>query len=261
MPTIRSGDADIFFEIIGSGEPLLMIMGLGADSRMWMLQTPAFSARYTCVALDNRGVGRSSAPEGSYTTEQMAGDALAVMDAAGVERAHVLGISLGGAIAQQVALKAPERVRSLTLAATWCARNPYTDRMAEIGRHVAGLGDRVLIRSALLWTFSSATIIGNPALLDQVEQVATDYHPSPAAFLRQLDAVVAHDTVAALGSLSVPTLVMIARRDIMVPPELGHQVAAAIPGAEAVELDGGHAFNMESVAEFNTTVMDFLERH
>jgi len=261
MPTIRSGDADIFYEATGDGEPVLLIMGLGADSRMWMLQTPVFSSRYRCISLDNRGVGRSSAPEGSYTTEQMAGDALAVLDAAEIERAHIVGISLGGAIAQQVALKAPERVRSLTLAATWCARNPYTERMAEVGRAVASIGDQVLIRSALLWTFSPGTIIGNAALLDQIERVAADLHPSPEAFLRQLDAVVAHDTVASLGSLTMPALVMIARRDIMVPPELGHQVAAAIPGAEVVELEGGHAFNMESVAEFNTAIMDFLERH
>ena len=122
MQRIRAGDADIAFDVTGVGDPLLLIMGLGADSKMWMLQTPTFSERLRCITFDNRGVGESSIPEGPYSTEQMAGDALAVLDALDVERAHVLGISLGGAIAQQVALKAPERVRSL------CSRRPGPNR-------------------------------------------------------------------------------------------------------------------------------------
>jgi len=107
MPIARSGDADIAYEITGSGDLLLMIMGFLADSRMWVLQTPAFAEHFSCITFDNRGVGMSSRPPGPYTMEQMASDALAVMDDAGIERAHVLGISMGGAIAQHVALKAP----------------------------------------------------------------------------------------------------------------------------------------------------------
>src|SRR5438132_374730 len=136
MQTLRSGDATIAYEVAGDGDPLLMIMGLAADRRMWMLQLPVFTPHYRCITFDNRGVGDSSAPPGPFSMEQMAADALAVLDEAGVERAHVLAISMGGAIAQHLALKAPERIRSMVLASTWCSKNAYTQRMAEVGKIV-----------------------------------------------------------------------------------------------------------------------------
>lgn len=261
MQTISVGDADVAYDVTGVGDPLLMIMGLGADSRMWMLQTPTFAQRYRCILVDNRGVGASSIPEGSYSTEQMAGDALAVLDTLEIERAHVLGISLGGAIAQQVARKAPDRIRSLVLAATWGGRNPYTARMARIGRVVAGLGHDALVRASMLWLFTPQALIENPKFIDGVEALALQYHPEPAAFLRQLDAVESHDALDDLRDLRIPTRVIVAKRDIMVPPELGRQLAAAIPGADLVELDGAHAFNIEVVDAFNDAVIEFLGRH
>jgi pimeloyl-ACP methyl ester carboxylesterase len=261
MQRIRAGDADIAFDVTGVGDPLLLIMGLGADSKMWMLQTPTFSERLRCITFDNRGVGESSIPEGPYSTEQMAGDALAVLDALDVERAHVLGISLGGAIAQQVALKAPERVRSLVLAATWAEQNAYTARMARVGRIIADIGHDALVRASMLWLFSPEVLIDNPKFVDDVEALALQFAPDPQAFLRQLDAVEGHDTSAGLPQLDVPTRVLVARHDIMVPPELGRRVAALIPAAELLELDGAHAFNFESVEAFNQAVLEFVQHH
>lgn len=261
MLRVTAGDADIAYDIAGVGDPLLMIMGLGADSKMWMLQTPSFAEHLRCITFDNRGVGESSAPDGPYSTEQMAGDALAVLDALEVERAHVLGISLGGAIAQQVALKAPERVRSLVLAATWAEQNPYTARMARVGRIIAGLGHEALVRASMLWLFTPAVMIENAKFVDDVEALALQFAPDPDAFLRQLDAVEGHDVAAGLASLAVPTRVMVARRDIMVPPELGRRVATLIPDADLVELEGAHAFNIEAVEAFNGAVLEFVTKH
>lgn len=261
MLLTRAGDADIAYEITGDGDPLLMIMGLAADARMWMLQTPAFAASYRCITFDNRGVGSSSVPPGPYSTEQMASDALAVLDAAEVERAHVLGISLGGAIAQHVALKAPERVRSLVLAATWCAPNPYQQRLAELGRLVAGLGHEQLVRASMLWLFTPRFILRNPVMVAQVEGLALQYQPPAEAFDRQLEAVLGHDTKASLPSLRVPTLILAARRDLMVPLELSEEIASVMPDAELQVLDGGHAFNFESMDAFNGAVLGFLDRH
>jgi pimeloyl-ACP methyl ester carboxylesterase len=259
MPIARSGDADISYEITGEGEPLLMIMGFVSDSRMWILQTPAFSPHYKCITFDNRGVGMSSRPPGPYTMEQMAGDALAVMDDAGIERAHVLGVSMGGAIAQNLALKAPERVKSLTLAVTWCHRNPWLDRLSDIGRHFASMGHDEFGRGVLLFLFSPAFVINNPEMIAMIEQMVLEFEPPPETFVNQLAAVVDHDVREQLATLTLPALVVSARRDIMVPPELGEIVATSIPGARFELLDGGHAVNAENAAEFNRVILEFLQ--
>lgn len=259
MPIVRAGDADVFYEIRGEGDPLLMIMGLAADSRMWMLQTPAFSASYRIITFDNRGVGRSSSPPGPYTMEQMAADALAVLDASGVERAHVLGISMGGAIAQHLALKAPERVGTLVLAATWCHRNPYLDRMSALGRLIAdSLGQEALVRASMLWLFTPRFFLERERVISALEQMALAFQPPVSTFVNQTAAVAAHDVREQLAAVTAPALVLVGRQDILVPPELAEVLAASIPGATLRILDGGHAFNVENAEEFNRTVLDFL---
>src|ERR1043166_4144051 len=112
MPSVAAEAAAIYYEITGAGDPLVLIMGLGADSRGWAMQSATFAEHYRVVSIDNRGVGKSSVAEPPYTTKQMAMDTLAVLDDAGIERAHVLGVSLGGAIAQELAIAAPDRIRS-----------------------------------------------------------------------------------------------------------------------------------------------------
>ena len=261
MPVVRSGDADIAYEITGEGDPLLMIMGFMSDSRMWVLQTPVFAQHFRCVTFDNRGVGMSSVPPGPYTMEQMAADALAVMDDAGIERAHVLGISMGGAIAQHIALKAPERVRSLVLAATWCHPNPWLDRLGDIGRRVSELGHEAFTRSVLLWLFTPRLVITQPDVVETIEQMVLAFQPPGETFANQIAAVHAHDTREQLRQLDVPALVLGARRDFMVPPELAEVVAQSLPNARLEMLDGGHAFSAENAQEFNRVILEFLQSH
>jgi 3-oxoadipate enol-lactonase len=262
MQTLRSGDATIAYEVAGDGDPLLMIMGLAADRRMWMLQLPVLTPHYRCITFDNRGVGDSSAPPGPFSMEQMAADALAVLDEAGVERAHVLAISMGGAIAQHLALKAPERIRSMVLASTWCSKNAYTQRMAEVGKIVKeGGGQEAIIRASMLWLFTPKFILERSAFVQQIEQMALQFATHPEIFERQLDALLEHDVREELARLDIPTLVMSGRRDIMVPPELSEDLASAIPGAEFKLLEGGHAYTLEEFDAFNKAVLEFLERH
>ncbi len=262
MKTLPSGDATIAYEIDGDGDPLLLIMGLAADRRMWMLQLPVFTPHFRCITFDNRGVGDSKAPSGAFTMEQMAADALAVLDDANVERAHILAISMGGAIAQHLALKAPERVRSMVLASTWCSKNPYTERMAEIGRIVKqGGGQDAIVRASMLWLFTPKFILERNAFVRQIEAMALQFATHPEIFERQLDALLEHDVRDQLGRLEIPTRVMCGRRDIMVPPELSEELAGAIPGAELRLLDGGHAYNLEEFDAFNSTVLEFLKQH
>jgi pimeloyl-ACP methyl ester carboxylesterase len=262
MPTVRAGDADIAYEVMGDGEPLLLIMGLAADSRMWLMQSPVFAQHYRVITFDNRGVGASSAPPGPYTTEQMASDALAVLDAAGVESCHIAGISMGGAIAQHVALKAPERVRSLVLAATWCGRNAYTERMTELGRLLnEHVGQHAVVKASMMWLFTPHFIIERPDFVGLIESMAEQFAPPIEAFEAQVQGCVTHDVCDQLRSLKIPTLVMVGRRDIMVPPELSERIAQAIPGAELRVLETAHAFNVEEADAFNATILEFLSRH
>jgi 3-oxoadipate enol-lactonase len=260
MQTLRSGDATIAYDVAGEGDPLLLIMGLAADRRMWMLQLPVLTPHFRCITFDNRGIGESTAPPGPFSMEQMAADALAVLDEAGIERAHVLSISMGGAIAQHLALKAPERIRSLVLASTWCSKNPYTQRMSEVGRLIMEKGGQEAItRASMLWLFTPKFILERNAFVQQIEQMALEFATHPEVFERQLDALLEHDVREQLGRLDIPTRVMCGRRDIMVQPELSDELAAEIPGADLKLLDGGHAYNLEEFDAFNKTALEFLQ--
>jgi len=261
MPMVRSGNANISYHVTGSGDPLLMIMGFSADERMWLFQTPAFAPHYRCITVDNRGAGGTPLPDAPFSMEDMAADALAVLDDLDIERAHVLGISMGGAIAQHVALKAPERVRSLTLAATWCAPNPYTTRTAELGTAIfENLGSDAIVAAFMLWLFTPNALINAPELAMTAQKMMLDYFPPRATYEAQLEALLQHDTRGRLGAIEAPTLVMVGKRDILVPPELSMQIAAEMPRAEFKLLETGHAFNVEEADAFNQTILEFLAR-
>ena len=121
MPTVRVGDINIYYEDHGKGEPLLLIEGWGTDLTCWQLQIPEFSTKYRVIAFDNRGTGRTDAPDQPYSFRLMADDAVGLLDALGIGKAHILGVSMGGCIAQEIAIEHPERTRSLILAATTAA--------------------------------------------------------------------------------------------------------------------------------------------
>jgi 3-oxoadipate enol-lactonase len=260
MPIVRSGDADISYTVSGEGTPVLLIMGLAADSAMWVMQLPALlGAGYQVITFDNRGVGLSSAPPGPYTMEEMAVDAIAVLDALGLQQAHVVGISMGGAIAQHVALKAPERLRSLMLVSTWASKNEYLDRLDDLGQLVLEkIGREALVRASMLWLFTPKVFIENPALVQTIEAMAMQMQGTSDAFTAQTAATRSHDILDRLPEITAPTFVMCGRRDILVPPELSEQIAAAIPGAKLTLLDGGHAFSFECADDFNRELLAWL---
>jgi pimeloyl-ACP methyl ester carboxylesterase len=263
MPIVRSGDADISYTVIGEGSPVLLIMGLAADSAMWVMQVPALQAAgHQVITLDNRGVGASSSPPGPYTMEQMAADAIAVLDVTGVEKAHVVGVSMGGAIAQELALKAPERVRSLVLVSTWAETNEYTRRLDALGKLLLeNLGREALIKASMFWLFTPKLFIENPAMIDMIENMAITMQGNEAAFVNQTAAVREHHLIDRLPEITAPALVLVGRRDILVPPELSERIAARIPGAVLNIMDGGHAFTFEHAEEFNRELIAWLGVH
>ena len=259
MPSVGADGAEIYYESTGSGDPVLLIMGLGADSRGWAMQTSAFAERHRVITFDNRGVGKSSVPPGPYDTKEMARDALAVLDAEGVEKAHVLGVSLGGTIAQWLAITAPERVRSLALGSTWAGPSEWRSRLRRMQLGILEReGVEALVRARVLFIFSPPFFM-HTAFMDLAEKTMAE--TALDGYLHQLDAAEFHDARARLGEIEIPTLVLTGRRDILVPPELSYEVASLIPGAETEVLETAHAIQLEEAARFNECVLAFFAKH
>lgn len=265
MPTVTVNGIDLHYVEAGSGEPLLLIMGFGGDHLAWAFQVPALSARYRVITFDNRGAGQSSVPDEPYSTRVMAQDAVGLLDALGVERAHVLGVSMGGMIAQEVALQHPGRVRSLQLHCTYARPDRYILALMEAWRAVrARATPEEWLRTVALWLFSPRTYAERPDFVETVIQTGlANPHPfSLTGFLRQGDAVRGHDALDRLPGLACPTLVSVAEDDILVPPRFAREVAAATPGAELRVIEGaGHVYFWERADVFNAMCLDFLALH
>jgi pimeloyl-ACP methyl ester carboxylesterase len=264
MPTVRVRDIQMFYQDVGEGDPVLLIMGFGGDHLAWAMQMADFAARHRVIAFDNRGVGQSDAPDAPYTTRMMADDALGLMDALGVDSAHVLGVSMGGMIAQELVLARPDRVRSLHLACTFGRPDPYMLALNSAWREMRiGLGRESTLRTLGLWLFSPTTYAERPELIEALLQnsLANPYPQSLIGFLRQGEAVAAHDALERLGAIRCPTLVSVAEDDILVPPRFAREIVARIPGAELRTIPAaGHGYFLERPDLFNELSLEFIAR-
>lgn len=264
MPKVTVNGITLHYAEVGSGDPLLLIMGFGGDHLAWGFQVAAFSERYRVISFDNRGAGQSDVPDLPYTTRMMAEDAVGLLDALRIERAHVLGVSMGGMIAQEVALNHPGRVRSLQLHCTYARPDRYMRALMETWRMVrARATQEEWMRTVALWLFSPRTFQERPEFVEMIIQTGlANPHPfSLTGFLRQGDAVRDHDALDRLPGLTVPTLVSVAEDDTLVPPRFAREVAGAIRGAELRVLDGaGHCYFWERPDVFNAMCLDFIAR-
>jgi 3-oxoadipate enol-lactonase len=265
MPRVRVNGIEVHYVEVGAGEPLLLIMGFGGDHQAWAFQVAAFSERYRVISFDNRGAGQSSVPDLPYSTRMMADDAVGVLDALGIERAHVLGVSMGGMIAQEVALNHPRRVRTLQLHCTYARPDPYMLALMEAWRSVrVKATPEEWLRMVALWLFAPVTFRERPDFIEMVIQTGlANPHPfTLTGFFRQGDAVRAHDALERLAALACPTLVSVAEHDILVPPRFAHALVAAVPKAELRVIDdAGHAYFWERPDVFNGMCLDFLSRN
>ena len=265
MPKVRVGDVALHYVEAGTGDPLLLVMGLGGDHLAWGLQMPVFAQRYRVIAFDNRGVGQSDVPDHPYTTRMMAEDAAGLLAALGVERAHVIGLSMGGMIAQELALNHPARVRTLQLHATYARPDGYLRALVAAWRTVrASLGREEALRTMALWLFTPEAYDERPQLVETLLQtaLANPYPQSVTGFMRQTDAVLAHDTLDRLAAIRCPTLVSVADQDVLVPPRFSRELAARIPGAELAVLPGsGHVALWEHPDAFTEVCLTFLANH
>ena len=275
MSTARVGDVELYYEEHGSGEPLLCIMGLAADSQAWVLQTPDFAKRYRTIIFDNRGVGRSSKPEGPYSIAQMADDAEGLLDALDIPRAHVLGVSMGGMIAQELAIRHPERVRGLVLACTFPEPDPDVLAQRETGLatfggsvgadgtaqlDASGIDPFAFFQMLLPKVFNVSFIETELPRLMELFGGALQYGFDMDAVLAQVEATMNHRTTDRLHAVKAPTLVLTGDRDQLIGCANSDVIAKHIPGAKLVKIPGGsHGFNFETPEVFNREVLGFLD--
>ena len=254
----------MFYVQVGTGDPLVLVMGFGGDHLAWGLQMPAFAERYRVIAFDNRGVGQSDAPDLPYSTAMMADDTVGLLDGLGIDRAHVCGVSMGGMIAQEIALRHPARVATLQLHATLARPDNYMRALTAAWRSVRPtLAREDWMRTLALWLFAPCSYEERPEFVEFVLQNAmANPHPqSLIGYLRQGDAILGHDALDRLDRLRCPTLVSVADQDMLVPPRFSHAIAQRVAGAELKTIaDAGHAYMWEKPDAFNAMCLEFLAR-
>lgn len=261
---VKANGQKLYCEIYGAGEPLILIMGLGGDLASWNLQVRALQAFYRVIVFDNRDVGRSSKVGGAYEIADMARDTAALMDELGIEQAHVLGASMGGAIAQELAISFPDKVRMLILA---CTAAQFARFHVSLIQPWAWLvqhdRDLEILPIHMVTLCMTGQFQENAEAVEKMISLIRN-HPfsqPPDAFQRQATALSRFDATARLRTVESPTLVLVGDQDILTPPWLAGELAAAIPKARLQILNGGgHGFMWEIPDQFNQAVVDFLSR-
>ena len=266
MPIVQANGIDINYEVQGEGEPLILIPYLAADQACYAFQVPEYAKHFRCFSVDLRGAGLSGKPDGTYTTELFADDVAAFMQAAGIDSAHIFGLSLGAAAGMWLAAKHPDRVRSLSLHSAWDATDPFLRVVVEGWQVMAeGLGSvtEMVIRGIFPWCFTPELYAARPEYIDSLADfVRSRPMPPVDAMLRQSGAVLAHDARAVLGSIQAPTLITFGRHDMACSTRFAEPLSSAIPDTELIVFeDCAHAPIYENAEDFNHRTLEFLLRH
>ena len=251
----------LYYEVHGDGEPLLCVAGLTCDTLVWIPQVQAFSAAHRTVIFDNRDAGQSSMADGGYEVADMARDALALADHLELDTFHLLGVSMGGMIAQEIAVQAPERVRTLTLAVSIASGGAYAQRVAEVWAARRAQISHEQHVDELMALNHSEGFYENPDMVAFIRTaMLNNPHPQPPdAFARQLAASSRHDARDRLGTLTMPVHVIGGEYDILLPVWKSREIAALIPGSKLTVLAGApHGLTIERADEFNAAVLDFI---
>jgi pimeloyl-ACP methyl ester carboxylesterase len=258
MSFVENQGAKIYWDEQGSGEPMLLIMGLGYPSYMWHRSRPMLAQRYRTIALDNRGVGQSDAPAGVYSIALMASDSAAVLDAAGVGSAHVYGVSMGGMIAQEFALRYPARVRTLILGCT-TAGGPHA-----VQAEPAAL--QTLMRQGMTPEEAKEAIIPfiyDPATprerIDEDMAIRMKWYPTPQGYAGQLQGIFSWEAHSRIAQITAPTLVIHGETDRLIPPANARLIIECIPGAKLVLIPhAGHIFETDQPGAAHLAIVEFL---
>ena len=261
MPTVRIDDADIYYETYGNGPPVMLVAGLGGAGSYWQPQIGPLSKHFMVIVHDHRGTGASTHQKMKYSVERMAADTLGIMDALGIDSAHLVGHSTGGAIGQILGVEHPRRLRSITMYASWTKADEYFRRVFEIRKTIVlEQGALAYMRATPVFLHPDWWINANKATLEAAEQKGLASFPPAEIVASRIDAIVDFDRTGDLGKITTPTLVLCARDDRLTPVYFSEELAAKIPGALLVITEkGGHAHSQTMPDEFNRIVIEYLQ--
>jgi pimeloyl-ACP methyl ester carboxylesterase len=266
MPKAKVNGISINYRVEGQGEPLVMIMGFSGRGGDWRFQTRVFKNYYRVITFDNRGVGKTDKPSGPYTIKMMEDDTIGLMDHLAIDKAHILGMSMGGMIAQELALNHPDRVKKLILGCTFASNETARDELTDFAPELleimesAGQSDadiRKVASSIAVYAFGNNkwfwSIILPLLMRIRILLVGT------RGFMGQYEAALTHNTMDRLHMIEAPTLVITGTADRVIPPNSSDIIASRIPDARLVKVENGsHAFFFEMRSRFNQEVLNFL---
>ncbi len=260
MPYAKVNGIKIYYEIYGEGDPILLIGGLGSQIQSWTVQIPIYSKHFQVIVFDNRGAGKSDKPDVPYTTELMADDASMLLDALGIESAHIAGKSMGGMIGQQLAIKYPEKVKKLVLGCTSASRDDVGNEILGMGREIATkIGMKAVWLSAIFWGYTRDYMERNLSSIKETMSTIPEDPEALIGYIRQSFACQRHNARDLVGRIKAPTLVMLGENDLSASPKRSLELADLIPGAKLRVFKGvGHGFWREKQEEVDREVLDFL---
>jgi pimeloyl-ACP methyl ester carboxylesterase len=265
MPKVAARNITFNYEQQGSGEPLILIPHLAADHACYAFQLESYAAYFTCISIDLRGTGESDDPAGEYSTEILAEDVAAFMQAIGVQQAHVAGLSLGGAVGLWLAAKYPARVKSLSIHSCWPKTDLFLKTVLEswqtTAKALASVSE-TLIRAMFPWCFTPELYAARP---DYIQSLADFVRSRPTqsveAYLKQSDAVITHDVETQLSHITAPTQITFGRHDMVTSTRFANRMTSTIRNSELVVFEKcSHAPMYENAEEFNERTLNFLRR-
>jgi pimeloyl-ACP methyl ester carboxylesterase len=266
MPKIKANNITINYEQQGTGEPLILIPYLAADHACYAFQVAEYAKHFTCISLDLRGTGETDKPEGAYSTEVLADDVAAFMQAAGIRKAHISGLSLGAAIGMWLAAKHPDKVQSLSLHSGWPKTDPFVKTLIEglqVMAKALGSVPEMVILALFPWCFTPELYAAKPDYIQALSDFVMSRPAQPvASFIQQSNAVITHDAEMQLGSITAPTQITFGRHDVATSTRFADRMTGSIRNSELLIFEGcAHAPIYEQVEEFNQKTLQFLQRH
>jgi pimeloyl-ACP methyl ester carboxylesterase len=266
MPKIRAGNITMNYDQQGSGEPLVLIPYLAADYACYAFQVPDYAKRFTCISVDLRGTGESDKPEGAYSTEMFADDIAALMQAIGIQKAHIYGVSLGAATGIWLAAKYPDRVKSLSLHSAWPKSDAFLKTVVQGWQVMAKAMNNVpemVIQGIFPWCFTPALYASKPQYIQALSDFVRGRPKQPLdAFIRESDAVIGHDAQTQLGKIRAPTQITFGRYDMVTSTRFADELKNGIKNSELhIFEDCSHAPLYENVPAFNEKTFAFLSRN
>lgn len=260
MPFATSTDARIYYDKQGEGVPILLVPGLGGSTRQLERIAAELAATHQVISVDPRGGGQSDKPDTAYTAPMLAQDMVSVLDHAGVAQAHFAGISFGGMIGQELAIRHPDRVASLCLVSSYAASDVWTDQMWTVRELlIEKLGLDAHFEMAIMFLFSPEAMHRQAELIAQMKAGFKANPPDRAGYQRQMAYCRNHDATARLEQIHTPTLVVNGDEDILAAPHMGQKLASRIPNARFERADqAAHLYMLSEPARFARTVRDFI---